>query len=681
MVVKLFKCSLFLLFFQLLITSSVQADGLFYGNSEEAGGTSSSTSSKRDEELFSTPLSISIITAKQIQQAGVTTIAEAMKMVPGVIVREQTNGQFEVHIRGFESVINGATLSNLNSRKTLIMIDNRVVFDYFSGGIFWDTLPISIDDVERIEVVRGAVSSLYGANAVTGVIHIFTKRAQDNSSIKASMMAGTKNSQVAQLVVEKRFSEVDIRFSGLNEKRDRYQNRYFNFTEREYQNSDLAEIESGSNLHNDSEQAVNKHSFMLTLNNDPLNLFNYDLTLFHQESDVQKVHINSGDIPLTDNLSNTDGFNLKLNYGEFSSRFSHHFGKQETMGFPDFTYDTEISQVSMAYQIKYPKWIIQPGVDWYKATYEGSFIGGQRTLLEANYMLRMEFNPKRHWRFISALSYSDFNAPEDNELNYQFMTTYQLSFDTSLRASVQSSSTSAFMVNQYIDIEFTFPNDPSQRIDVKGDKNGRLTRITTYELGFRHQLEFNNFIELEVFQSEMDQFTSFTIQQPVVIDGVTITERSLENLPQNAVQQGLTLNWLYEEKDWNINTFITWQNTEVYNQATSLLHGSATEDNYNKATPKYIAGVNLNWALTSQINLNMLSNYLHEHSFVLQQPQGTKKIPSALYTNLTLNYQHDVAMSGYLAVKNLSDQNESQHFYTDRLEPVYWLGFNIKFGN
>lgn len=668
----------------LLILMGMQvasADGLFYGESEEIGDTSSSTSSKHDEELFLTPLSISIVTAKQIQQSGITTIAEAMKLVPGVIVREQTNGQFDVHIRGLEAIVSGSALSSLNNVKTLIMIDNRVVFDYFTGGIFWDTLPISVEDVDRIEVVRGAVSSLYGANAVTGVIHIFTKRAGNDSPIKTSLTVGSKNSEIVHASAEKQFEVLSVRLSAMSEQRDRYENSYFSFADREYQKIDDITLTSSNETHSHPQKAVDKQSMNLVINNDPLEYLNYDLTIFYQESDVQKVHINSSDIPFTNNLSNSQGLNLKLNYGNLNSRFSHHFGKQETLGFPDFTYDTRISQASADYQFRFPKWLIQPGVDLYSITYDGDFIGGERTLQETNYMLRAEYNPRRNWRFISAVSYSDFNVPEDSYLNYQFLTTYLLSFDTSLRASVQVASSSPFMVGQYIDIEFTFPNDPSQRVDVKGDRNARLNRMTTYEVGLRHQVDFNNFIEVEAFHNEMDDFTSFNIQAPVVVAGQTIVERSLKNLPQVAIQNGVTINWIYEGGDWNINTFFSWQNTEILDQAETLNQGSDTQDEHHNATPKYYGGLNMNWKIRRNLNLNVLTTYLDEHSFELQQPQGAKAIPSAMYTNLTLNYQHNEKVEGFFAIKNLSDQKESQHFYTDRLEPIFFIGVKVKFGS
>jgi iron complex outermembrane receptor protein len=118
------------------------------------------------------------------------------------------------------------------------MIDDRIVYDYFTGGMFWDALPVGIEDVERIEVVRGAVSSLYGANAVTGVIHISTKRAKSNSQTNTRLTLGSKNSEILHLSADKRIESVSMRLSAISEKRERYENSYFSFADRDYKNSD-----------------------------------------------------------------------------------------------------------------------------------------------------------------------------------------------------------------------------------------------------------------------------------------------------------------------------------------------------------------------------------------------------------------------------------------------------------
>jgi outer membrane receptor for ferrienterochelin and colicin len=148
-----------------------------------------------------------------------------------------------------------------------------------------------------------------------------------------------------------------------------------------------------------------------------------------------------------------------------------------------------------------------------------------------------------------------------------------------------------------------------------------------------------------------------------------------------AVQNGVTINWIYEGGNWNVNTFFNWQNTEILDQKVTLNQDSDTQDKHHKATPKYYAGLNMNWKIRRNLNLNILSNYLDEFRFELQQPQGSKKTPSAMYTNLTLSYQYNTKVEGFFSIKNLSDQKESQHFYTDRLEPIFFIGIDVKFGS
>ncbi len=131
------------------------------------------SASKKVESLFDSPLSSSVITKDEIRNSGSTTIAEALRLVPGLIVREKTNGNFDVHIRGYENIPPNNKVNYSDNSITLVMIDNRIVYNYFQGGTFWETLPISIYDVERIEIIRGPSSALYGPNAVSGVINIF----------------------------------------------------------------------------------------------------------------------------------------------------------------------------------------------------------------------------------------------------------------------------------------------------------------------------------------------------------------------------------------------------------------------------------------------------------------------------------------------------------------------------
>ena len=140
------------------------------------------SASKKEETLFDAPLSSYTITRSDIDKAGATSIVEALRLSPGILVREQTNGVYDVHIRGFDNILGTSEVYTKSNLATLVMIDNRPVFNHNLGGTVWEALPVDIGDVERIEIVRGPSAPLFGPNAVTGVINIITKRVEKNKS-------------------------------------------------------------------------------------------------------------------------------------------------------------------------------------------------------------------------------------------------------------------------------------------------------------------------------------------------------------------------------------------------------------------------------------------------------------------------------------------------------------------
>jgi len=148
-----------------------------------------SIASKKSESSFESPLSTTVLTKEEIEASGVTALAEMFRLVPGMIVREKTNGNFDLHIRGNDNVPPNNLLLYSENLTTLVMIDGRIVYNYVNGGVFWETLPIDVHDVERIEIVRGPSSALYGPNATSGIINIITKKPEDK---KLRIYAGTQ---------------------------------------------------------------------------------------------------------------------------------------------------------------------------------------------------------------------------------------------------------------------------------------------------------------------------------------------------------------------------------------------------------------------------------------------------------------------------------------------------------
>ncbi len=126
--------------------------------------------SKQQESLLDAAASVYVITNKDIRMSGVTSIPEALRLAPGVEVARNGSHEWAISIRGFNSDI---------ANKLLVLIDGRSVYSPLFAGVFWDAQDVLLEDVDRIEVVSGPGGTLYGANAVNGVINIITRSAKE----------------------------------------------------------------------------------------------------------------------------------------------------------------------------------------------------------------------------------------------------------------------------------------------------------------------------------------------------------------------------------------------------------------------------------------------------------------------------------------------------------------------
>jgi len=126
--------------------------------------------SKREQKLLEAPAAIYVLTTEDIHRSGATSIAEALRMVPGLQVAKISSNKWAITSRGSNSEF---------ANKLLVLIDGRSVYTPLFAGVYWDVQDVLLEDIERIEVIRGPGAALWGANAVNGVINIITKNARD----------------------------------------------------------------------------------------------------------------------------------------------------------------------------------------------------------------------------------------------------------------------------------------------------------------------------------------------------------------------------------------------------------------------------------------------------------------------------------------------------------------------
>jgi iron complex outermembrane recepter protein len=149
---------------------------------EELAGTDVTTASRRLERLADVAAAITVISSEDLRRMGVMSLAQALRLAGHMHVAQVSGPQYAISTRGF-------AISTAN--KMLVLIDGRTVYSPVFAGVFWETQDVIIADVERIEVTRGPGASVWGANAVNGVINVITKRAADTRGTFVNASVGS----------------------------------------------------------------------------------------------------------------------------------------------------------------------------------------------------------------------------------------------------------------------------------------------------------------------------------------------------------------------------------------------------------------------------------------------------------------------------------------------------------
>jgi len=133
------------------------------------------SASKKAQPLDSAPVAITVITQDDIRRSGALTLPEALRLVPGLNIARTSQNYYAITVRGF----NNANFDGSFGDKLLVLIDGRSLYNPYTATVYWEIEDLPLVDVDRIEVIHGPGGTLWGANAVNGVINIITKSAND----------------------------------------------------------------------------------------------------------------------------------------------------------------------------------------------------------------------------------------------------------------------------------------------------------------------------------------------------------------------------------------------------------------------------------------------------------------------------------------------------------------------
>lgn len=180
---------------------------------EQLGQVVVTSVARRPQRVVTAAASVYVITRDDIRRAGVTSLPEALRLAPNLQVARADTNQYAITARGSNAVL---------ANKLLVMIDGRTIYTPLFSGVFWEVQDVLLHDVERIEVISGPGATLWGANAVNGVINVITRSSQATTGALAEAFAATDERGVAARYGAN-FPDGGFRIYAKGQRRDRSQ--------------------------------------------------------------------------------------------------------------------------------------------------------------------------------------------------------------------------------------------------------------------------------------------------------------------------------------------------------------------------------------------------------------------------------------------------------------------------
>lgn len=669
------------------------------------------SASKKSEKVFDAPLAATVLTKEEIKASGATSLVEIMKLVPGVMVREISNGNYEIHIRGLEYIPAYSRLNLIANRTTLVMIDGRAVYNHLSGGIFWETLPIDINDIERIEVVRGPSVPLYGANAVSGVIHFITRKKSGSKAfdIVSNLQYGNFNTAIANTSIAHKINDkLDIGFSANYQHRGRTDQQYYSRTAKNY--VDRAKLNFGGAspefIYPDTALSIEKYGLNTYLNYRPASNVDISFKIATQESKGSKIYGENGISNLNHTENKTNMADLAIQIGRLKGQYNYWWGTTDERTALQAAYSFGVQEANIEYNFeKITNLRISPFVSLRSVAYEEIKNAGRSILFSENGIAKglnygggvnLDYLLLKKFRFIMALRAEHFEISKANYLAYQTLVTYKPNDKLLLRFVHGRSNAGTFIYDTFLSISRTTPSaipNTQLNIQILGNRDLKLLTQDIFEFGGRWKVNNSISFDIEAFASTTKNIPINITQAPQRLSLQLIRQvTQYENNDLIVKQYGLTMATDIALSRLNVKAFITFQQSRLLNfspfyvtsQVNSQKNITTVTDTTHVATPPYFGGFSLNYPFSKKISIFLNSYFFGKSTYFYlksirnpNEPQYLAEIPAQMLLNMKLSYQIDKKLNLFINIRNLFSNANFQHFHTDRMRPLYLLGLNF----
>ncbi len=691
--------------------------------------------SKKSEKLFDSPLSATVITREEIQRSGVTTIMEALRLAPGMIVREQTNGSYDIHVRGLDNVPPYTNFVISTNVTTLVMINNRPIFNYLQGGTFWSALPVDLIDVERIEIVRGPSSTLYGPNAVSGVINIITRHHHEKQGLNAvaNVKTGTSNTQLVNGNIGYKFNDrLSGAITGSYQLRGR-ESLYYVASQDKWFTSvkDLPENpffpSNPEYLLPNPTKSLDKHTVNAYLNYTKSEDVNLNVSMGTQGSEAQILFFENFLTNFATMESNSHYINATGNIKGLNAQLAYVKGFEnpslDSVGANG--YDYSVGDAFLEYQLPIKGISIKPGAAYRNIMYDYSRHGeeytgmvvGKKRLETYSLSTRIDYNPVANLRIAGGVRLDKCTYPDKFFTSYQIAPTYKLHKNHLVRAVYSKAYRSIFVLDAYMQGEFRnySPFDNTWYVtSISGNQDLQPISSKMFEIGYRVMVADNLQLDIEAYRTETEDFLGFVVMPSSIEDEpvrTVTTPSTLKELPLKSIQRGVTLSANYLLGKVQIKPFVSMQKTDLLNYSPwghmpdaspsfgmSPNNDPSTQNIYSgmgsrmdhKFTPKFYGGGFINWNVNKKLNVNLNTYWFSKQTFYhsdnlneqykLVNPEiGVGRIDPKVLINASIQYSPIEMVTLNVTCKNLFN-NDSREFYTgDQMGSMIMAGIGFRY--
>ncbi len=598
---------------------------------------------KKPQKVSDTAAAIFVITSEDIRRSGMASVPELLRMVPGVTVGQIDANKWAISMRGF----NGQFANKLQ-----VLIDGRSVYNSWFGGVYWDVQDVVLEDIERIEVIRGPGATLWGANAVNGVINIITKHSQDTQGALISARTGNMER-----------GEIDMRYGGkLGESGDVGTYRVY------AKGTDRANMESlaGGDAHDRWSTA--RAGFRMDLKPSAVDTLQLQGDIYHENFNQTAGNLLAPRFTWSADQGHANGANLLARWRRSFSDTSQldvtfYYDHTHRMSVAASEEDVEIYDLDVQHHFKLSDvqdfvWGVgyRASRDHFVDSFTVSFVPPSRRLHLASAFVQDEIALRDDLRLTLGSKF-EHNSFTGLEVQPNVRLLWKLDEHNALWGAISRAVRSP--VRNDTDVQLNFL-EPPVLLHGSGNPNFVSEKVVSYELGFRSEPSKRLSYDVATFYNELRKL--FSIESGVPFLSGT---PPMLTLPQTIDNRGsgqtygaeASARWQVTE-NWNLSGSYTWLKMRLQRDPDST-----------DFTVASVAGTNPThqWQLTSRLNITQQLDF--DTSFYHVAALPNPGVPAYTRTDLRLGWRPSPPLEVSVGVQNLFDPGHPE-FATGQMNVV-----------